>query len=127
MPFEVFKRQRLAPDKDPLITIQKKGIFSLNQIAYEALGKPEAVELLYDRDARIIGLRKVDASVQHAYRVRPFGSGATWLVSGTAFTKYYEIDLSVPIRYTARKERDMLVIDLKDAGIKVTSARKPRS
>jgi hypothetical protein len=127
MPFETFKRQRLAPDKDPLITIQKKGIFSLNQVAYEALGKPEAVELLYDREASRIGLRKVNGSVQHSYRVRQFGTGATWLVSGTAFAKYYEIDLSVPVRYTARVDNDMLVIDLKGGGVQVESARRARS
>jgi hypothetical protein len=125
MPFETFKRQRLTPTDEPLITIQKKGVFSLNRAAYEAIGEPAAVELLYDREARKIGLRKVKPSVAHAYRVRAFGkSGMSWLVSGTAFTNYYDIAVKEPVRRTAQLlNQDTLVIDLNDPGVVVTPNR----
>lgn len=124
MPFETFKRQRLKPGTDPLITIQKKGVLSLNRAAYSALGDPEAVELLYDQEANLVGLRKVDSEVEHAYTIRTFGKGGTWLVSGTAFTNYYDIDTSVPTRRLGQMRDDILVIDLNDPGTPVVSNRR---
>lgn len=125
MPFETFKRQRLTPSGEPLITIQKKGIFSLNRAAYDALGTPDVVELLYDRDSRLVGIRKVSKSVRHAYTVRPFGkSGMSWLVTGTAFLNYYDIPVTDPVRRHARVEKDMLVVDLTDPGVVVRPSRR---
>jgi hypothetical protein len=126
MPFEAFKRQRLKPGAEPLVTIQKKGVLSLNRAAYVALDNPEAVELLYDRETRLIGLRKIDSSVDHAYAIRSFGKGGTWLVSGTAFTNFYDIDTSVPTRRTGRIEDGILIIDLNDPGTPALSNRERR-
>jgi hypothetical protein len=124
MPWETYKRQRLTPSDEPFITIQKKGIFSLNRAAYDALGSPDTVELLYDREHRFIGIRKVNKSVEHSYKVRAFGkSGMSWLVSGTAFTKYYEIAVPEPVRRVARVEKDTLVIDLNEPGVIVSPGR----
>ena len=128
MAFETFKRQRLTPSGEPLITIQKKGIFSLNRAAYDALGTPDAVELLYDRESRLIGMRKVSKSVAHAYTVRAFGkSGMSWLVTGTAFLNYYDLPVHDPIRRRARVEKDMLIIDLNDPGVVATPNRSRKT
>ena len=126
MPFETFKRQRFKPGTQPFVTIQRKGVLSLNRAAFDALGDPEAVELLYDRENRSIGMRKVDSSVEHAYTVRSFGKGSTWLVSGTAFAHYYDIDTSVPTRRSGRLEDDVLVIDLNDPGTPALNNRDRR-
>ena len=123
MGFETFKRQRLTPAREPYVTIQRKGIFSLNRAAYEALGSPESVELLYDRDERLIGIHKVDPSMDHAYIVRT-QRGANWLISGRAFMNYYEVDVSEPRRRMAQMQGDVLVVDLKEPGTVVTSNRK---
>jgi hypothetical protein len=117
MPFETFTRQRRSSPQ-PYITIQKKGVISLNKAAFEALDSPETVELLYDSDARLVALRKVDSSVEHGYQVRaPVENHATWLVSGAAFVGYYEIDTSLSIRRAARKEGELLIVDLNDPGV----------
>lgn len=124
MGFETFKRQRARAADEPYVTIQKKGVFSLNHAAYETLGSPESVELLYDPDARLIGLRKVDPSVDHAYMLRSVGRGATtWLLSGTAFTKFYGIETEVSRRRLGRLDEDVLVVDLNDEGQEVRSNR----
>ena len=113
MPFETFTRQRRAGQ--PFVTIQKKGVISLNRAAFDALGSPEFVELLFDRDAQLVALRRVESSVEHAYQVRaPVTNHATWLISGGAFLTYYEIDSSESVRRAARVEDDLLIIDLKD-------------
>ena len=127
MGFQTFKRGRIRPGTEPFLTIQRKGVFSMNRAAFEALGSPKLVELLYDADEQLIGLRKVDSSVSHAYPVRGLGSrrptNSNFLVSGTALTTFYGIDTSVSRRRIARIEGDMLVVDLKDPGLEVTSNR----
>jgi hypothetical protein len=117
VPFETFTRQR-RHERQPFVTIQKKGVISLNRAAFEALGNPESVELLYDPDARLVALRKVDSFVEHAYQVRaPVENHATWLISGAAFVAYYEIDASVSVRRAARQDGDLLIVDLNDPGV----------
>ena len=117
MPFETFTRQRRT-EPQPFVTIQKKGVISLNRAAFEALESPEAVELLYDRDERRVALRRGDPSVEHAHHVRaPVQNHATWLISCSAFVNYYEIDASVSVRRAARMEGDLLIINLNDPGV----------
>jgi hypothetical protein len=123
MAFETFKRQRAPITTEPAVTIQKRGTISFNAPAYEALGAPDQVELLYDRDARLIGFRKADQNVEHAYIVRPLGKGSTHMVSGTAFLAYYGIEFEVARRWIARQQDDLLVVDLKEPGIEVTGNR----
>lgn len=131
MPFETFTRTRVPVTTEPYATIQKGGTaFSLNAAAFQALGSPKAVELLYDRDERLIGLRKVAPSTPHAYEVRGQGkrpdAPSNWLIAGRAFTQYYEIDTSVARRWPADERDGMLVIDLKDPGTEVFSNRNRR-
>jgi len=124
MAFETFKRQRAPITGDPAVTIQKRGTLSLNVPAYKALGSPEAVELLYDRDQNLMGLRKVDPATDHAYIVRPLGKGGSnWLISGKAFTTYYGISIGVARRWLGRMEDDLLVFDLKEPGTEVAPNR----
>lgn len=114
MPFETFTRQRRT-ERQPFVTIQKKGVISLNRAAFEALGSPEFVELLFDPDARLVALRRADSWVEHAYQVRaPVKNHATWLISGAAFVNYYEIENTQSVRRAARLDGDLLIIDLND-------------
>jgi hypothetical protein len=133
MPFEVFQRQRAPVSTEPTITIQKRGNISLNTAAYVELGHPEALELLYDRDEKLIAMRKVDLGGPSAYVVRPLDPrsrksspsqlATTYLISGIAFTSYYEIPTETAKRWTPYRQGDMLVIDLKQPGLEVTSNR----
>ena len=68
--FESFSRTMLSLDADPRITIHKRGTISLNRSAFAALGSPDAVELLFDRQRSIVGLRAVDQKADNAYLVR---------------------------------------------------------
>lgn len=124
MAFETFKRQRAPVTPDPAVTIQKRGTLSLNAAAYAGLDSPEAVELLYDRDRQLIGMRKADSGTEHAYMVRPLGRGGnSWLISGRAFTTYYGIPTDTAHRWAAQMDGDMLVVDLKEPGIEVVGSR----
>jgi hypothetical protein len=121
MPFEVFDRLRMPSTQDPAVTIQKRGALSLNNAAFEALDSPERVELLFDREEKLIGLLKAAKASPNAYLVRAVGkNGATHVISGKSFLTYYGIPLDVARRWIAEKRDDLLVIDLKQPGLEVT-------
>lgn len=105
------------------MTLQKRGAISLNAAAFEALGSPKTVELLYEREKHEIGIRATTLDAEHAYVVRGVGkSGATHVVSGKAFLNYYEIPLDVARRWPAKRSgRRMLTIDIKQQGTDVTT------
>lgn len=130
MPFEVFNKRNAPLTKSPSVTIQKRGLMSLNRAAFALLGEPKAVELLFDRDDRVIGLRPVDEGAAHAYPLRPQSSKqdtGPLMVAGTAFTQYYEIDTSISRRWVPTLQEGILCIDLKQEGVIATSNRTKAS
>jgi hypothetical protein len=121
MPFETFKRNRMPSTGEPAVTIQKRGALSLNIAAYEAIGSPKHVALLYDRENKLMGIQKTTGTMPHAYLVRGVGNNrATHVVSGKAFLSYYGISRDVARRWIAEMQDDVLVVDLKQPGNEVT-------
>jgi len=123
--FEVFTKKMVPLGKEPMVTIQRKGILSFNQAAYDAIGSPEAVELLYDRTERIIGVRPTDPKAPHAYAPRAAvkKDNGPYLVSGTAFVHHYGIDVTATRRYPVTVADGILCIDLKEGGTVITGNR----
>ena len=112
--FDVFRRQPPLGAHEPTVTVQRHGLLALNRAAHAELGAPEAVELLYARRERVIGLRAAAASAPDAYRVRTPSVGAGFLVSGRAFTHHYGIPTDRARRFRAVKIDDVLTVDLSD-------------
>jgi hypothetical protein len=77
--FEVFTRRMIPLVKQPTVMLQKRGTMSFNKAAHVAMGSPEAVELLYDRAQKVIGIRPVAPELEHAYPMRPQAKGR-WAV-----------------------------------------------
>lgn len=128
MAFDVFLKQRQPATTDPAVTIQKRGAFSLNARAFADLGDPNAVELLYDADERLIGIRPSTLDSRNAYPVRVVTKGSSsYLVTGTAFANYYGIPLGTARRWIGRMQDGMLILDLKEPGDEVTSNRAKRA
>jgi hypothetical protein len=126
MPFERFEKRARPVTKEATVTLQRSGAVSFNRAAWEAMGEPEAVELLFDADTRRVGIQATDESAQYAYSLH---GGAkrqknSYLISGKAFVQYYDIDISRSIRRIATVEDGMLIIALDDPGIEVTSNRR---
>jgi hypothetical protein len=126
--FQVFDKRAVPISGDPMVTIQRTGVISLNRAAYHAIGEPSYVEMLYDPDERIVGIRPVKEKLPHAYPVRVQGRAAshTYLLAGLAFMKYYGILPEVSIRYMAEMYGEVLGVDLKKQGLEVTSNRNRR-
>jgi hypothetical protein len=125
--FERFDQRHIAIAGSPFVTIQRGGrVMTINRVAYEMLNSPEAVELLFSKKNRVIGLREVSKKEPFAFPLRPQGrKGAqpsNYLVAVQAFTKHYGIDTSVAMRYPAEMHEDILRISL-DRGIVATGPR----
>ena len=125
--FEEFDRSAAPAPSTPFVTIQRKGLLSLNRGAYEALGRPAAVTLLYHREQRIVGLRPAEPTNPRAYPLRRQGGKAggsqSYLVAATAFTLHHGIDTSVARRYGVEIRGTVLLIDLKQDAPDVTGPR----
>lgn len=114
--FEVFASRSVREATGPVVTVQRGGVLALNRDVVELLGEPAAVELLFDRGARIMGFRAAEATVPHAYRLRPQKASPSVLVSGRSFTQYYGIPTDETRRYAATMIGDVLAVDLKEVG-----------
>lgn len=121
--FEVFDKSILARGRGPAVTILKGRMLSLNRAAHLALDEPHAVELLFDRKKRIVGLRAVPPNIAHACFVRSSGRSANspHLVSAMAFLAHYEIDATESRRWPAWVENDILCVNLEDESELATS------
>lgn len=126
MAFEIFDKRMAPLAKAPSVTIQKRGIFSINKAAHKLIGEPASVELLFDKDAGIIAMRRSDES--HAYVIRPQTAreAGQVILSATAFTQYFEIDTSVSRRFKPYVQDDMLCIDLRGPATEVRGNRTKR-
>ncbi len=98
----------------PWLTIARRGLILLNRAAYLALHGPAAVELLFDTRERILALRPVAPTVEHAYPVRATTDTHTgsFVISAFACLNHYRIDRSVTTRYPAYLDGDLLCANL---------------
>lgn len=121
--WHTFDRRAATGVGEALVTVQRRGTFSFNAAARAAIGEPEAVELLYDPDDRVIGFRPADPSLPHAYALRKQGGSNSWIIAGQAFTNRYGIPTDTALRYGATTEDGVLVVDLKTTGTDATGPR----
>lgn len=125
--FEVFRKGTKVQESKAYVTLQRKGPISLNLPAYRSLGEPPALELLFDKDEQLIGLKAADLQNANAYPVRAVGS-ATFQVAGRAFMKFYGINSDATRRYVGRLlDQGILGIDLKKLSEIRTSNRNGRT
>lgn len=122
MAFEVYDGRPAPQTEVPSVTIQKRGIVSLNTAAHEIIDKQVVVELLFDRERRVMALRPADPS-SRTYKLRKAASGNQMLLSATAFMKVYDVDVTVTKRYQPFKEDGMLCLDLSSPTSEVQSNR----
>jgi len=125
MQWQTFDKRSAAASKSPFVTVQKNnGPISLNKAAHELMGSPEAVELMFEPNRKLIGFKPVQPTSPKAFPVRPQGkNAATLMVAGQAFTKYYGIDTRVARRYPVEMRDGVLVLDLNGESIEVVSNR----
>ena len=124
--FEVFDPQEASRVVAPFVSLQRKGTFTLNRAAYEALGQASHIELLFDRQEQVIGFRPVDSSKPTAYAVRSTDPSGSFAVAGLAFVKHFGIDTQVARRWPATVDDGVLCVKLGGPGEEVVG-RNPRA
>jgi hypothetical protein len=108
--FEVFSgKWRKMRNVGPMIRLERWGRIGLNPQAVALLGDPEAVDLLYARDERAIGIRAADPARPHAYRVRTAKGAASKVISGAAYLKHYGITVGGLMHLPAELDGDTLI------------------
>jgi hypothetical protein len=111
--FEWFNERGPAKIDRPRLGIQKRGIFSLNQAGYEALGEPSHVKLAFDRARRVIGIKATKPDEPGALGLRRQPNSSSYLLSGRAFVNRYGIPLGQSSRrYWGEMHGDVLAVDL---------------
>lgn len=117
--FEKFRRNRLRDVPSPIIAVRSrkntdaaKAVFSFNNAAHEALGNPEALELLYDLEVKAVGFRGAASKSDDSYKVRRVGN--QFQVSAQAFLDHYGIADEVADRVFEGKSEDKILFFLVD-------------
>ncbi len=123
MPWVVYAKNEPAPGIPPLLGIQKgRNIFSLNHVAITLLQVESdgAVELLFDPQEKLVGVRKVDKRKLTAIPVRKMNQTeghTTYLISTRDFTRRWGISTDEARRYVGEMRDDVLTFDLKQQPI----------
>ena len=131
MGFIVYEKGSSPAPTVPSATIQKRGLISLNRAAMDMLRgdsgvDPEGVELLWDPERRVIGIRSVRLDAPNAYPLRAQANKVKgpFLIAGTMFTRFIELDTTEARRWTPSIEDGILCIDLNSPSAKVASRRR---
>ena len=133
MAFKVFEKGSAPTPTVPTVTIQKRGLFSLNDAAYKMLDEPEYIAFLHDDEERLIALKPTTPTDLNGYPVRrqtpAAKSGKSTgpvLIAGSMFTRFIGMDTSQARRWTPELRDGMLLIDPKTEGALVISNRNRR-
>lgn len=122
MGFEVFDKRKAPMRGAPSVTMQRRGILSINAPAHSLIGGAMVVELLFDRDRNVMAIRPAESSPS-AYKLREPSKAGLTILSAAAFTEAYEIDTSVSRRYAPFMEDGMLCIDFNGPSTEVHGNR----
>lgn len=131
MAFKVFEKGSAPMPSIPSVTIQKRGLVSLNDAASELIGNPEAVQFLWDASDRLIALKPVALTAPNAYPVREQAAakkrggakrGAV-LIAGSMFTRFIGLDTTQARRWVPEVRDGMLILDVKQEGQLVIANR----
>lgn len=127
--FVEFDRENshFVPD-EPMFTLQKRGLISMNQAAFKALGEPAAVALLYDADEGVVALRKVPRTYHNGYIIRKQNAARSYLVAATGFASHHKITTDVSRRFVGHRYDDHLVGFALAEGVAIKAqARRPKA
>jgi hypothetical protein len=121
--FEIYERRTATRFRGPAVTLTQRGVISFSAEAYDLLGQPEAVTLLYDKGDRIIGFKPAAKNARNAYTIRLTGH-STRALSAKRFCDYIDVQLDGARRWPLTMEDGIGCADLKQPGTFVTSNRK---
>lgn len=75
----------------PRVTISPKSAILLNLRAFDALGRPAAVELMFDQTYGVIGLKPTRPEAHNAFPVVPAVDGYYRRINAASFCRHFNI------------------------------------
>lgn len=73
------------------VTLNRHRTMVLNQVAYKGIGEPKAVELMFDANRKLIGLRRCDPGKKNAFFIRPSKQGRHVSIALGSFLTHFDI------------------------------------
>lgn len=89
--WEVFRGRPNGVRGVARVTLQRDGSLLLNALAYEQIGRPQAVELRFAVRTQRVGLKAIDASEDHAFPVTKLKRMSQWVVRSSPFFVHHRI------------------------------------
>jgi hypothetical protein len=78
--------------QEPRVTLGTRGTIYMNGIAYDAFERPAAVEMLFEGNRRVIGLKPIDPRRDNAFAVKHHGTkGSYQRISAAAFCTHHRL------------------------------------
>lgn len=112
--FETYKRQNRRSLSGLMITFAPNGVIRFSSAALEALGNPQRVVLLYDKEHKIIGVRNPERTEERdSFQVHRMLLGALY-ISAKAFVTYYDLDYGRTRRLPAFMQAGILCAPLSE-------------
>ncbi len=100
---------------EPRITLSPRGAIFLNTLAWSALGNAKHVELLYDPELKLIGLKPTDPAKRNAFRLMPHGKNHK-RIPAAPFCRHFGIKIRRTVLFQLPDLRDRtLILDLTTA------------
>jgi len=104
-------------DRDQVrVTLNPKGMFLLNQKAYEAMNTPGAVVLLFDENNNVAGLKPTDPRRKNAFPVKPKDKYNNRMIHASPFCRHFKIKTDRTVLFND--------VDLDDEGVLVLELKK---
>lgn len=89
-----FEGKPYGADQDALrVTLGPKKAIMLNEVAYEALGSPAAVEFMFDENRKAIGLKPIDPRRSNAFPIKPKKGSRLRVIRAAAFCTHVGINV----------------------------------
>lgn len=96
------------------VSMAPKGMVIVSHKAYEALGEPSHIEMLWESETDTIGLRPVPPRTVHAFPLYPSRRAGAYRFHALRFLRKHDIRLDYTVRFpTAIIEDGVLILELK--------------
>lgn len=98
------------------VTLDSRGVFTLNNIAVRKLENAEAVTFYYDVHKRVIGIKPAEIWRTNAFPLRVRNKMNIRIICAIAFCKHFDIKVTRTIEFNNAKvgEDGVLRLDLND-------------
>lgn len=85
------RQHRRTSTREARVTLGRQNVIYMNLVAHDAFGAPAAVEMLYDGNRRIIGLKPCDPQKRNASRIMPHAGGSYRRIQASAFCQHFRL------------------------------------